>query len=191
MRKDAWAMKRRAIKHYDSLAEIYDSLYRGEQTAKIRTALESLTLRRTDHVLDVGCGTGFLLEHIGNSVRLTVEADASRKLLKTAAARSKYLNLLTTLLIRADADYLPFRNETFDKIFAFTLLQNMPDPVATLQEITRVAKKESAIVVTGLKKSFCEEKFKSLLAEAKLEPFITFLSEHEKDIISVCRKAEK
>ena len=56
--------------------------------------------------------------------------------------------------MQADADHLPFKEEFFDVVFAFTVLQNMPKPSETLDELKRVAKVGGRVVVTGLKKAF-------------------------------------
>jgi len=66
-------------------------------------------------------------------------------------------------LIRADVDHLPFRDGVFDRIFALTLLQNLPEPCETIREMVRVAKNKSQIAVTGLKKHFTEERFSGII----------------------------
>ena len=38
-------------------------------------------------------------------------------------------------VLQADADHLPFRDAFFDFVFAFTVLQNMPKPSETLNEL--------------------------------------------------------
>ncbi|MCJ7770418.1 class I SAM-dependent methyltransferase, partial [Candidatus Bathyarchaeota archaeon] len=48
----------------------------------------------------------------------------------------------------ADADHLPFREQVFDSVFSFTLLQNMPDPSFTLCEILRVAGTNGLVVAS-------------------------------------------
>jgi ubiquinone/menaquinone biosynthesis C-methylase UbiE len=72
-------------------------------------------------------------------------------------------------LIQADADYLPFIDACFNLVFAFTVLQNMPNPEKTLREIKRNAKRDALITVTGLKKAFSLEAFQALLQKAGLQ----------------------
>lgn len=186
-----WRKKRGVIRHYDELAASYDHLYGDEQNLKIKTALDAIQISDSDLVLDVGCGTGFLFDQIGGSVNFFVGIDVSLGLLKVATSRSKHLQKKTFSLIRADADHMPFLEEVFDKVFALTLLQNMPDSTGTLREIIRIAKKDATIVVTGLKKSFSEEMFKSILSKAGLGFSIIKKSEQAQDIIAVCRKYYK
>jgi malonyl-CoA O-methyltransferase len=192
MKLGGWKKKRHVIRHYDRLASVYDALYMDEQNLKIKSALDAVPVSDSDLVLDVGCGTGFLFDHIGDSAGLLVGIDASLGLLKVAADRSKRSQKsFSVCLIHADADYMPFSKEIFDKVFAFTLLQDMVDLNTTMQEIMRVAKSDSTIVITGLKKSFSEEEFRSILREAGLEFYTGKTVSQAKDVIAVCCKTSK
>ena len=150
-----WKTKRTTIRHYNHLAPFYDAQYSEEQNAQIETALNNTKLSQNDIILDMGCGTGLLFQHVAKSAKLVVGIDASSKILQEAKKRAK--RLPNTAILRADADYTPFQNQTFHYVFAVTLLQNMPNPLKTLQEIKRVSKSQSTIIVTGLKKKFSQE----------------------------------
>lgn len=76
----------------------------------------------------------------------------------------------------------------FDKVFALTLLQDFSDLDVTLREITRTAKNESTLAVTGLKKVFTEERFRQALKEEGLEINIILTPEQVKDFIAICRR---
>ena len=181
--------KRNIMRYYDELADAYDSLHRDEQDLKIELALGAVRVGNSDLVLDVGCGTGLLFDHIGDSASQIVGLDLSSGVLKVAAERSRKLRKgCNVSMIRADADCMPFPKEVFDKVFAFTLLQNLPDPCMTAREITRVARTNSVIVITGLKKSFSEERIKNLLGATGLEVSITRTVDQAQDVIAVCRK---
>ena len=56
-------------------------------------------------------------------------------------------------------------------VFAFTVLQNMPYPLETLQEIERASKPDAFIVITGLKKVFSLVQFADMLEIAGLIVF--------------------
>lgn len=192
MNQEDWEKKRDVIRHYDELAGIYESLYGDEQSVKIEAALQALKITGSDFVLDVGCGTGLLFNHIRDSISLLVGVDISGRILKVAADRSKNLEVKTHVsLIRADADHLPFRGGVFDKVFALTVLQNMPDPTAAFQEIAKVAKDGSEIAITGLKKSFPEESLMDILSRPGLEFFIIRTPPDARDLVAVARKARK
>jgi ubiquinone/menaquinone biosynthesis C-methylase UbiE len=163
----SWKHKRSVKKRYDSTAQIYDARYKEEQEAKYRAAIENLTLSMDSVVLDAGCGSGLLFEHLANKVATVVGIDISRQLLQIAKPRSKQNASIS--LVQADADHLPFREETFNILFAFTILQNMPKPTKTLNELKSVARKGAYFVVTGLKAAIPLEDFAKSLDQANLQ----------------------
>ena len=187
--RTVWKMKRALARKYDALADAYDRLYGDEQEAKIRSALESLQLRETDLVLDVGCGTGILFPYVQEKVGFVVGLDISRGLLERARNRSRYSSKVS--LIRADADYLPFLDEVFDRLFAVTVLQNVPDSKVTLNQILSKAKREALLVMTGLKKSFTKDQFLRILFEAGLD--IVDIKENGRllGFVALCQKKNK
>jgi ubiquinone/menaquinone biosynthesis C-methylase UbiE len=93
-------------------------------------------------------------------------------------------------LVCGDADRLPFRERSFDKVFAFTLIQNMPDPGQTVHEIVRVAKSGSRVVITALKKCFTLEKFVWLLEKSGLTVVDVMSGEDLRDHVAICTRSE-
>jgi len=181
-----WNKKREVRRSYDLSATVYDAQYSEEQNAKIKAALSRITLKKSHLVLDLGCGTGLLFEHIGNSLKLLVGLDISLKILKEAKKRTQRFPKVA--LICADADSTPFPKEIFDVVFAITLVQNMPDPILTLHEIKRVSKRNSIIAVTGLKKEFSLNTFTRLLSKAGLKAFVIKTNGQLKGYVALCRK---
>ena len=56
-------------------------------------------------------------------------------------------------LICADADNLPFKSATFDRVVSFTMLGNLPEIGETLREFGRVARDSGQIVLSFSKKN--------------------------------------
>jgi len=162
-----WDKKRDTMQHYDLTANIYDTQYAEEQEAKIEAAMKGLNIEQHGLVLDAGCGTGLLFNHIADKADEVVGLDISREILSQAKKRAKKFQ--NVHLIWADADNTPLIDNAFSHVFAITLVQNMPDPVKTLNEVKRVAKKDAVIVVTGLKKKFTVEIFEELLHKVGLK----------------------
>jgi ubiquinone/menaquinone biosynthesis C-methylase UbiE len=173
------------MRHYDHQAKVYDVQYLEEQNAKIEDAQKNMELGLNELVLDIGCGTGFLFQHLNKSTELLVGLDISQKLLREAKRRTK--NLSNVLLVRADADNTPFPDHIFDRVFAITLLQNMPDPRTTILEMKRISRPEAVFVLTGLKKKFTQESFSDLLEHAQLKVSTMRTDEHLKDYVAVCK----
>ncbi len=130
---------------------MYDERYTEEQNTKYLASLENLDLLSCD-VLDVGCGSGLFFSQVAAQASLVVGVDISRKLLLKAKERAGVFG--NVLVLQADADHLPFKESAFDMVFAFTVLQNMPKPNETLNQLKRATKVGGRVVVTGLKKAF-------------------------------------
>jgi ubiquinone/menaquinone biosynthesis C-methylase UbiE len=180
-----WDKKRGLMHRYDLTAHIYDMQYAEEQTAKIEAALEGLKMEKTSLILDAGCGTGLLFGYVTDKTETTVGLDISRKILLQAKKRAK--NFRGLYLILADADNMPLNENIFSHVFGITLIQNMPNPAKTLNEIRRVAKDDAAIVITGMKKVFTLEKFEELLQDADFN-IIAFKDEGLKCYVAICTK---
>ena len=159
----AWRSKRKVMHAYDVTAGIYDERYSGEQHLKYWKTLENVDIESAV-VLDVGCGSGMFFPEVASKAETVVGVDVSRKLLLKAKANAA----ANVHVVQADADHLPFRDATFDAAFSFTVLQNMPKPAKTLQEIKRATKKGGKIAVTGLKKAFPETSFHDLIDDSEM-----------------------
>lgn len=182
-RKSCWKIKKENIQRYNKTAKTYDLQYREEQTRKYRAAFKTLNTLKDLCILDVGSGTGLLEKTAGSKARI-IGVDCSKNMLKRAKRRCGNQQVL----LCADADHLPFVEQTFDKIFSFTLLQNMPDPEKTVEEMYRVAKVDSEIVMSVTKKVLTRESFLHLL-DGKNLAVAKFVDDAElKDYVLVCRR---
>ena len=170
-----WKEKREVMKRYDLTAEMYEERYAEEQKAKYKAALENVHVDNRV-VLDVGCGTGLFFENVGQKANKVVGVDISRKLL--LMAKEKASGMQNVSVLQADADHLPFRGASFHVVFAFTVLQNMPKPYDTINELKRVAELDGKIVVTGLKKAFPINVFMDDIESADLK-IVSFVNNEE------------
>lgn len=160
----AWRSKRKVMHAYNVTAEIYDGRYSLEQHRKYRKALENVDVSDVN-VLDVGCGSGLFFDEVTDKASMVVGVDVSKKLLIKATRRvAKNMHVL-----QADADHLPFKDGAFQAAFSFTVLQNLPKPQRTLQEIRRVTGKGCKIAITGLKKAFPQTAFHDLVERSGMQ----------------------
>ena len=161
----AWNEKCRVKNCYDLTSSMYNMRYSDEQKIKYNRALLKVKLSCDSIILDIGCGSGLLFDYLVSKVESIIGIDLSIELLRKAKEKNK----ANIHLIQADADNLPLQNNKMDLVFAFTMLQNMPSPLKTIQEIILAAKSDGQIIITGLKKFFPLKKFKELLEESGLE----------------------
>lgn len=148
----SWRKKCSVAHRYNVTSESYDEQYAQEQVAKYRAVSNVFNPSGYGFVLDVGCGSGLFFSHVAAVVQSVVGVDISRSLLLKAKIHVK--PFCNVHLVQADADYLPFKEDVFDVVFSFTMLQNMPVPKRTLCEFKRQIGVGGKLVVTGLKKVF-------------------------------------
>jgi ubiquinone/menaquinone biosynthesis C-methylase UbiE len=148
---------------YDQTAWIYDQRYREIQEEKYRTILSKITFKKGDLVLDAGCGTGLLLERIPQKYR-AVGVDFSKEMIRIAKNKIRDSNL-----IQADLNNLPFKDNTFSKVFGVTILQNVEHPQITVREIARTLQKEGLTVLSTLGKKATKKEIRELIENAYLK----------------------
>ncbi len=104
---------------------------------------------RTDknlNILDVGTGTGFLallLAEMGHNV---TGIDISRRMLEKSRQNADMMNLAVDFM-HGDAEKLPFEDEVFDIVVNRNLLWTMPDPMAAVDEWSRVVTSGGKLVL--------------------------------------------
>jgi ubiquinone/menaquinone biosynthesis C-methylase UbiE len=93
--------------------------------ARVTSFVEKFGLRKK-RVLDVGAGTGYLQDLVGDYVGLDI----------SAAARSYFHKPF----VQASATEMPFRNGEFDAVWSIWVLEHVPKPEQALVEMRRVVK---------------------------------------------------
>jgi len=132
----------------------------------------------------LGTGTGLLFEYLKKRKKTFVGIDISIKMLKFAKVNNESDSLH---LICADLDYLPFRKNVFSTIFSITVLQNLPNPINSINEIAKVIKKDGIAFFSILKKGLTIEKFKKMFSNNLKEIFTWNMQENE-DFATIRRK---
>ena len=93
-------------------------------------------------VLDLACGTGFLLRDLVKVFPATVGIDLSAAMLAVAREKEE----VTGRLIAGDACLLPFADGSFDTVVCRGSLHHFPDAEGTFGEIHRVLVKGGQVV---------------------------------------------
>ena len=92
------------------------------------------------NVLEIGCGTGLILEKIQKMAKLDIGVDLSGEMLKIA--NSKGLRV-----VQGDVIQLPFEDESFDVTFSFKVLSHVPEIEKAITEISRVTKEGGVLIL--------------------------------------------
>lgn len=94
-------------------------------------------------VLEVGCGCGMGLGYLGQNARRLVGGDFTESLLRRA--HSHYGGRM--LLVRLDAQALPFRNASFDVVILFEAIYYLPRPEDFLNECRRILRPGGVLLI--------------------------------------------
>jgi len=110
-----------------------------------------LRLRPGQRVLEIGPGIGLQSLHIGSRLhgggRLVI-LDIQKLMVDHVIRRAKEAGLSAILPVRADANELPFADDSFDSAFAVTALgETSVEPTEVLRELRRVVKPEGSILI--------------------------------------------
>lgn len=134
------------LTEYRELAARYDRRWSAYIEATLHETMLRLPLRRGNRLLDVGCGTGVLLERVrALDLRLrAMGADPSSEMLDVARRRLARAGLLT----RSLAEALPFPDEAFDVVVSTSALHYFSDPAKALEEMGRVLRPGGRLVIT-------------------------------------------
>ncbi len=93
-------------------------------------------------LLDVGCGTGSLLDRLGGRFACT-GCDPAEEMLRHARARNPGIELVV-----APAESLPFEDGCFDVVLCIEVMRYLADPRPALLELARVLRPGGLALVT-------------------------------------------
>ncbi len=102
------------------------------------------------HLLDVGAGTGRLLELLAPRVERALGVDASRAMLALARSRLSKPELAHCSVRQADMYRLPLPDDAFDTVVLQMVLHYAEDPAAAVAEAARVLRPGGRLVVVDL-----------------------------------------
>lgn len=132
--------------YYDEFAARYEDKRGGRDPGGYHDLVDDLEIEflqrfATDRdVLEVGCGTGLLLERMARFARSAKGIDLSDGMLEKARARGLDVTL-------GSATELPFPNASFDVACSFKVLPHVQDIKRALDEMTRVVRPGGIVMI--------------------------------------------
>lgn len=131
--------KELSVKEFTKAAEIYDSGHAGiYEMCKddYPSILEELKKVSFQNLLDVGCGTGPMIELLTSEYpdRYYTGLDLTPKMIEMANAK----NLKNAAFLVGDSENLPFQNEEFDAVICANSFHHYPNPQKFFDGVARV-----------------------------------------------------
>lgn len=144
--KDYEALSR---KHFDAQAAEYDArdtvYYSREGKISCRDIAAQLKNVSYEALLDVGCGTGFLIDLLTRQRKARyVGLDLSEGMLRMAEQKQ----IAGAEFVNGSADKLPFADESFGIVTCSQSFHHYPYPEKAMQEARRVLKKGGLYILS-------------------------------------------
>ena len=139
----------KSLKKQRTEAEELEKSYQLPEIVRQRLhTLNKLSVQRGENILDVGCGVGYLSYEIalqtGDSGRVS-GIDQNSEMIRHAKKRCE--NLRNTEFSEANANDLPFSEESFDAACCTQVLLYVNDVAQVISEIKRVLKPTGRIII--------------------------------------------
>ena len=136
----------KVAKVYSRYSGCYDYIFGTFFNRSRAAAIDLLSLKSGDRVLEVGVGTGLALSLYPRDCRV-VGIDLTSRMLERGARRVQKYGLDHVHLQQQDAQRLAFRDNSFDAVMAAYVISAVPDPKAVLAEMSRVCRPNGVIVI--------------------------------------------
>ena len=116
--------------------------------AKVEQRMLSLVSgERRQSIIDIGTGTGRILELFGQRMARGVGVDLSHEMLALARTRMDEAGLSTCQVRHGDMYQLPLEDESFDIATLHLVLHYADDPAAVIQEAARVMTANARLII--------------------------------------------
>ena len=128
------------INHYETDATHFDYFNADEpdttknERKRSRQAIINSVPKKTESILDVGCGSGWLAEHFLQQGKQIVSSDIS--ITNPAKALAKFPHQNHAAIV-CDAFNLPFKNNSFDCIVASEVIEHVADPTLFVDSLLK------------------------------------------------------
>ncbi len=137
-----------SIKEFTKAAEVYDSGHAGVYEMckdDYPPVLEELKKYPFQELLDVGCGTGPMIELLVKEFpdRNYTGIDLTPRMIEVAQEKK----LAHTKFLVGDSENLPFAENTFDAVICTNSFHHYPNPQAFINGVARVLKKSGKLVL--------------------------------------------
>jgi ubiquinone/menaquinone biosynthesis C-methylase UbiE len=111
---------------------------------------ETLAINKSDHILEIGCGTGSLLKLIANELEngIVEGIDFSKTMISIAKKKNKkHISKKKAIIRLGNFDELQFEKNSYDKIFSVNTIYFWKSPVSTISKVSDLLKANGMMVL--------------------------------------------
>lgn len=179
------------IEYHTKLADIYDESqphFKLENQKIVDNILNTLSKKTSgQRLLDMGCGTGFILSLARKHFKELVGVDITPAMLKKARIKFEgNQKNIKIKLIEASTDDLPFKDNYFDVVTGYSFLHHLSSLTPTLKEAYRVLK-NGGVLYTDLDPNYYFWEIVSKIAKQKN----SVSEELQSDINTICNMTQE
>jgi len=111
------------------------------QRVLIDKIINQCNFKKTDKILDIPCGTGFIGKILSKTPASIIASDISREMMERAYG--EYVGDNFNGFVECDITKTPFRKELFDCIIFLAFMHRLPKEIRykTWEEVVRISKK--------------------------------------------------
>lgn len=140
--------KKMSIKEFSKAANIYDSNHAGIYKMckdDYPPVLEELKKYPFEKLLDVGCGTGSMIELLVKEFpdKNYVGIDLTPRMIEVAQKKQ----LANCEFMVGDSEHMPFENDMFDVLICTNSFHHYPSPQSFFNECSRVLKTNGKLIL--------------------------------------------
>ena len=146
-------IKTKTIKTFNKQSKVYDkSLYGYNPRKNYHKILSRLKLNK-DSLIDIGCGTGEVLNIINNTYPNTklYGLDISKDMIKVAKKKDKSKRIEYVV---GDAENIPYKDNSFDILITSESFHHYPNPSKAINEFHRVLKNNAKLILCDMYRPF-------------------------------------
>ena len=111
---------------------------------RLNQIIKYINAKEKDKILEIGCGDGLIINKLKKGWITGI--DYSESAVKKAKENNKLNKNIK--IIKGDAQNLKLDNNSFNKIICAEVIEHLPNPEKVINEIKRIAKPKSKIVLT-------------------------------------------
>lgn len=138
-------------KFFDKWAKSYDnSIFSWSMRHVQRRVLEQTQINLRTSVLDIGCGTGYILLQLAETIKKgrIVGIDISSEMIKQASLKTE--NIKNIKIKKSGVEKIPYKKEMFDYVLTTDAFHHFKNADAAIKEMKRVTKENGTIIIADI-----------------------------------------